>query len=417
MTFNEIITLLEKRGVIPTTTPSIEPLRNALKESGLLLKINPTKTIVIAGTNGKGSICATLSALLTHAKKKVGLYTSPHLISTTERFRINDEDISEDEFTLAYEALLPLIEKHKLSHFESLTLIAAWIFYSGNTRPAVEYSIWEVGMGGLWDASNAIPHDFCGISKLGLDHQFFLGNDLQSIAAQKFGIITKNAQVVFSPMDERLTSLRKKTQNEQNCQWIEIPPYKYLAPNNLDSAWGKVTLNLIGLSAAENTMHALKLFELLGFSPQSHLENLKKVRWPGRFSKAEWKNLHCPLYLSGDHNLEGIKSLISILKEFHFKTLHLIVGIGADKEVEKILENLSSLLNVSLYLTETTLKPLSLDDYPKEYKSKAKLCDKSLVNILDHITQQATKNDLVIITGSLYLVGHFLSLTKEKYHE
>lgn len=417
MTYAKMVKDLENRGVIPTEIPSLEPLKKALKHSKLLPLIDPQKNIVVAGTNGKGSVCATLSALLTHSKVRVGLYTSPHLVSLTERFRIQDQDINEDLLLKAYQEVLPLIEEFNLSHFESLTLMAAWIFFSGKSSPAVDYAIWEVGMGGLWDASNAIDHHFCGITKLGLDHQFFLGNDLQAIANQKFGIISPKAQVVFSPMDKNLESLRDEKSKELNCQWYELPHYELEGINHLKTIWGEVQINMFGYRAAENTIHALKLFELMGFNPKDHLDALTKVHWPGRFSLSHWPNLKCPLYLSGDHNAQGVESLLEILNNFKWKKIHIIVGIGIDKDAEYILQKLDSLPRSLLYLTETSLKPLALEDYPSFYKKKSLLQDKSLFNLLTQITLMAQEEDLVLITGSLYLIGHFLNLKAELCHD
>lgn len=415
MTFDELVTALEKRGVIPNAIPSLIPLERALKKSGLLSKINPKKTIIIAGTNGKGSTCATLSALLTQAKIRVGLYTSPHLVSLTERFRIEDQDCSESELIEAYLQLLPFIQEENLSHFESLTLMACWIFYSGITRPPVKYTIWEVGMGGLWDACNAIPHLYCAITNLGLDHQFFLGNDLLAIAQQKFGIVPNKGQVVFSPMNECLTSLREEKKKQTESQWHELPPYELKGLDFLKTPWGETKINIWGERAAQNTMLALKLFEVIGFNPKESMVALTKVRWVGRFSQSQWQGIRCPLFLSGDHNVQGIESLLQILKHFTWKKIHIIVGVGVDKDASTILKALCSLPRSQLYLTETPLKPLLLENYPKEFKDNALLQDKSLVKLLEQISTIAKEDDLVLVTGSLYLVGAFLSL-KEKSH-
>lgn len=413
---SQMIEALDKRGIIPTKIPSLDPIKKALEKSGLLKNIHPQKTIVVAGTNGKGSSCATLSALLNDQRLNVGMYTSPHLVRLNERFRLNEEDVSDEELLESYNALTPLIESENLSHFESLTLMAAWLFHSGKTRPPMEYAIYEVGMGGLWDASNAIPHQFCGITPISFDHQFFLGQTLEEIAKQKLGIITPQSQVIFAPHEAKLKSLAQETCQELKASLHFPPQYDFTDPDTLLSPWGSTKMNLWGQRAAQNSMIALTLFERLGFDPSLSLKSLTQVRWPGRFQKVAWPKLKCPLYLSGDHNAQGIESLLEILSHLQWETLHLIVGIGLDKDVNGILEKLTSLSRVKLYLTETTLKPLKLEDYPAQWKKQALQSSVQVTPLLDHITKEAKEEDLVLVTGSLYLVGKVLELLEHENH-
>ncbi len=413
---SKMIEALEKRGIIPTQTPSLTPIQKALDKSGLLKKMNPQKTIVVAGTNGKGSTCATLSALLRGQGLNVGMYTSPHLIRLNERFRLNEKDVSDLELLECYNALVPLIESENLSHFESLTLMAAWLFHSGQTRPPVEYAIYEVGMGGLWDASNAIPHEFCAITPISFDHQFFLGKTLEEIAKQKLGIITPQSQVIFTPQNDQLIHLAQITCQKLKACLHFLPQYDFKAPDTLLSPWGKAQMNLWGQRAAQNSMTALALLEKLGLDPSSSLQNLAQVRWPGRFQKVSWPKLKCPLYLSGDHNPQGIDSLLEILSHLQWKTLHLIAGIGVDKDANSILEKLTSLPRVKLYLTETTLKPLKLEDYPSQWKNRALQSSAQVKPLLNGITNEAKEEDLVLVTGSLYLIGKVLELLEYENH-
>jgi dihydrofolate synthase/folylpolyglutamate synthase len=413
MTYDQAVRELEALGIMPERMPSLAPIKNALARTGLSSKIDPKKNIIVAGTNGKGSTSATLSRLLLSAEQRVGLYTSPHLVSTRERFRINDEDVSEDDFTRAYLYLKPSILSEKLSHFEALTLIAAYLFNSGATGPSVDWTIWEVGMGGLFDATNAIPHHYCAITRLGLDHQAFLGSNLTEIATQKFGVIGKNSVAVYSPMDPELAPLRAEVEMKTGCQWISSKPVELIDLDQLHTPWGNARMTLIGPRAAENSATALTLFEAMGFNPSHHLQALEKVRWPGRFSRIENHSLPCPLYVSGDHNVQGVESLIPILSRISRNQLHLVVGIGKDKDAEKMLELLCALPKTSLYLTETPFKPLPLEEYPLRFKNQALLRNRYLSTILGDIALRAQPQDLVLITGSLYLVGEAVSLSRQ----
>lgn len=408
MRYEEAIAELERLGVMPKDMPQLAPMVRALRRSGLLSKMIPRKTIIIAGTNGKGSIAATLSRLLHDAKKRVGLYTSPHLVSTTERFRIDEQDLSKADFVLAYNSLRDIIHEEKLTHFEALTLIAAFVFHSGQCGPPVEWGIWEVGLGGRYDATNAIPHHYCGMARLGLDHQNILGTSLEEIADQKFGVVGDGAIVVHSPMDDALGPLRERVSVRTGCRWIAARAVDLVGMATITTPWGKAELSLCGPRAAENTATALTLFERMGFEPGRHLSALADVRWPGRFQKLEVMGISCPVYLSGDHNPQGIDSLLQILSKMAWKTLHLIVGIGKDKDVSAILQKLAGLPRMKLYLTETTLKPLALDEYPRPFKELAVHSDKDVLRLLSAANREASPADLIVVTGSLYLVGSVL---------
>jgi dihydrofolate synthase/folylpolyglutamate synthase len=409
LTYPEAVKELEQLGIMPTSMPQIAPMQRALAKTGLLGRMDASRNVIIAGTNGKGSTAATLSALLHSAGQRVGLYTSPHLVTTRERIRIGPHDVSEDHFARAYVALKNVIEEEKLTHFEALTLIAAWILHSGEIIKPVDWAVWEVGLGGLYDATNAIPHHFCAITQLGLDHQAILGNSLPEVAAQKFGVIGKDAVVVHSPMDPCLEPLRKQTAARTGCRWISAKEGRSLDLARVQTPWGPAKLSLLGARAAENTALALTLFEAMGFSPEKHLSSLSEVRWPGRFSRAELPGFACPVYLSGDHNAAGIESLLEILSQLKWVKLHLVVGIGKDKDGEEMLTRLMTLPNALLYLTETAFKPLALANYPARFRKQAVLCNADVSQVLQDIRRKAAPGDLVLVTGSLYLVGQILA--------
>jgi dihydrofolate synthase / folylpolyglutamate synthase len=302
-----------------------------------------------------------------------------------------------------------VIVSEQLTHFEALTLIAAQLFNCGDSP--VDWAIWEVGLGGLYDATNAIPHGPCAITRLGLDHQAILGKSLEEIAAQKFGVIGKNAVVVHSPMPSELTRLREATTDATSCRWVSARPVDLLGLNRITTHWGSAEMALCGPRAAENTATALTLFETMGFSPRDHLGALAQVRWPGRFSRAPLPGWACPIYLSGDHNTQGVESLLSILSELSWQKLHLVVGIGEDKEAADMLTALCALPRVELHLTETSFKPLPLSRYPGPCAEKAAFSHPDVAQVLTHVRGKAVAGDLAVVTGSLYLIGKVLSLS------
>ena len=415
--FQQIVNYLEARTMMPTRPPSLESTKTALLKSGLFQKLDPAKNIIVAGTNGKGTVCATLSRLLHSAGTRVGLYTSPHLVYTTERIRIAEQEISKEQFVAAFDAVFTWIEKENLTHFEALTLIAAWIFYSGVLSIPVEYAIWEVGLGGRFDATNAIPHQHCGITRLGLDHQNLLGDSLTAIAAEKFGVVSKGNTVVFSPMETCLEPLKSEVIRKTNSTWVAAAKIESINSHAVRTPWGQAELALVGDRAAENTATALSLFAQLGFDPSKHLGALSQVQWPGRFQRLTCSTLSCacPIYLSGDHNPQGIESLLSILQRMAWNTLHIVIGIAHDKDATQMLQKLSELKSVKLYLTETPYKTRPLAEYPRIWREKAVTENPDVMDLLRTLGTQAQADDLIIVTGSLYLVGKVLAAAPERF--
>lgn len=393
MQYNQVIQYLESLTIMPKTMPGLEKIRAAVTSKKWFSQLDPQKIITIAGTNGKGTTAAALEALLLSAGKRVGLYTSPHLVSTTERIRVNGVDISEAAFTQLFLDNQATIEKDELSHFESLTLMAADYFFTQN----LDYVIFEVGLGGIYDATNIFPNHYAVITKIGLDHENILGNNLIDIAKNKFGIIKPNSVVIHHSLDTQLEGLKTATQDKTNSVWIRG-----------ESKGKTFETNLIGPRAQENIATAVTVFEHLGFSFEQHKAALIKINWQGRMQKVDWVGLSCPLYLSGDHNPQGIESLIEILKTYTYEHLHLVVGIGVDKAGDDMLKQLLKLPRTKLYLTETPFKGRKIEDYSSFAQEAALISDKHVKNILDKIKPQP--NDMVVVTGSLYLVGDVLKL-------
>ncbi len=339
--YRQAVRAIESLGIMPDRPPSLDPMKAGLDRMPFLRELDPDRVVVVAGTNGKGSVCATLEVLLRAAGERVGLYTSPHLVETTERFRLAGQEISPELFTRAWRAVGELCAGIALSHFEFLTLMAAWLFFGGDpSLPAVDRAILEVGLGGTWDATNAIPHSHCVITSLGLDHQNLLGDTLAGIAANKFGIIGPGARVVHSPYPPDIQALAQEVRSRTGSHWIGLPPFhsRILLPEGpdaftrdpeflLETDWGPAQLNLPGYRGALNSVTALRVLEVLGYDPARYLPALSQVQWPGRMQRLPLNDAPCPVYVSGDHNPAGVASLIELLAAYPRKHLHLLVGM------------------------------------------------------------------------------------------
>ncbi len=403
--------------------PGLEKIKWALAKTKWFSKIDPMKVIVVAGTNGKGSTCAILESLLMEADQKVGFYSSPHLVSTTERIRLNGEPISEEIFIQLFLELEEIINQFELSHFEALTLMAGHYFFSDDWNRNLDFVIFEVGLGGTFDATNAFPHHYSVITALSLDHTAILGKTIESIAQNKFGIIHPNNVVIHHDLPTELNALKDGITRQTNSTWYAADSAPYDVIRGADPQYflkinsKQVQINLPGLRGSQNAMTALKIFEKLGFVADHYLGALNKVKWPGRMQKINWPGVQAPMYLSGDHNPQGIQSLLNILKDFNWDQLHLIVGIGIDKDANEMLSQLCELKNVKLYLTETPFKGLKINEYPNEYLEKAILASPNIISIIEKMKVAAGSNDLVLVTGSLYLIGEVLKASSENRRE
>ncbi len=402
--YNQWISWLEARNIMPQIRPGLKHTESALNEVGILDKVAPKKVIHIAGTNGKGTTAKTLEQLLLSQGLKVGLYTSPHLIDTTERIRLNGKPITQDQLVESCERFLPLIEKWNLSHFESLTLFSAALFFIDEP---VDYAIYEIGLGGTWDATNVIPHSTSVITSLGFDHQHILGDTLSEIADNKFGIIKSKNTVFHVPYDsateEQLFDKVAATQSKL---------FKVLSPEivvektrNLPSYFIKNhdqlhRLSLPGARAAQNMWLALQVFKYLGFSLKEGLEKLNSITWPARMTLWDQPTA-CPVYLSGDHNIQGIESLKEIIKDMNYDRIKILFGLSKNRIHRDFLKSLQQIQRMDLFLTKPFFGGVEPEKSDFPYIENP-------ISALTTVLEQVQPNDVVVVTGSLYLCGDIL---------
>jgi dihydrofolate synthase/folylpolyglutamate synthase len=391
---------------------NIELIKRALE--ALRLEIDPTKVIIVAGTNGKGSTCATLQKLLMASGKNVGFFSSPHLIKINERIKLNDQDILDEDFCKIFNAVHEKVCDFHLSYFEYLTLMAAHYFF---TVKNVDFAIFEVGLGGSYDASNAIPHDTSVITKLGLDHESILGDDTLKIAQNKLGIVSSGNKVFHTKFyNEEIIQLSQSIAKKFRANFIEAYAYDCVIDTTgkyplfgIKTQWGDFKMNLQGRRAAENTSLAATIFDyLVDDDVQQFLPAIAEVNWPGRMEMIYHKNRD--VFLSGDHNPQGIQSLLDILQFYNFKNVHFVVGICNDKRHSEMLQELANFRNSNLYLTETPEKTLPLKGYDEIFRKSARFALANPFEALDAAISNAEEEDLIVVTGSLYLIGKIKSL-------
>jgi dihydrofolate synthase/folylpolyglutamate synthase len=399
--YNEIIRFLETRNVFH----SVDYLKTALER--LKLEINPAKVILVAGTNGKGIVCATLQTLLCEAGKSVGLFTSPHLKRINERIKFNGVDIVDDEFCCLFEDVHPLVSEYNLTYFEYLTFMAVYYFF-GWRKNETDFAIFEVGLGGTQDSTNAIPHSISVVAKLGMDHEDILGNSICKIARDKFGIIAEGNMVFHlnfpSETEDESIPYRKiaKFIRAYECSMRVDVSEKYPTFFILTSL-GEYEMPLPGRRAMENIALALTVFDYLIPNAAQYAHAVSRVRWPGRMEKAIYNGRE--IFLSGDHNPQGIESLLELLVYYRYAKMHFVVGIRSDKDHCEMLDQLANFPNAVLYLTETTVKAVPIRQYDEKFLKMARCAAADPIDAINAAIANAAPADMIVVTGSLYLVG------------
>ncbi|MDR1607451.1 MAG: bifunctional folylpolyglutamate synthase/dihydrofolate synthase [Deltaproteobacteria bacterium] len=385
----------------------------------------------VAGTNGKGSTAASLASILKAAGYKVGLYTSPHLVTFRERIQIDGLMLSEEATLDLFERVWAVIdEKTPPTFFEFVTAMAFLAFADQN----LDLAIIEAGLGGRLDSTNVIKPLVTAITNISIEHAEYLGPDLATIASEKAGIIKKDVPLVggaLSPealtvIKNRLTRVKApgKFLNEDyrfvlNDSDAGLTSFDYQGPQ-----WSlkNLALNLAGPYQAENAAQAIAMAETLtglGFSlpEEAIFKGLKNVQWPGRaerFSPGSWPpegGSQAPLVLDGAHNPGGAKAFSSYLAQVKAKAIHLIVGVMADKDVAGVLGPLTPYAS-RLYLTRPEYDRAATPEELKErliaalgpFKVPTDLYP-NLPAALKAASQAAGPEDLVVVSGSLFTVG------------
>ncbi|NQV04602.1 MAG: bifunctional folylpolyglutamate synthase/dihydrofolate synthase [Candidatus Omnitrophica bacterium] len=385
------------------------------------------KTIHIAGSKGKGSTCAIVTEVLKSAGYRVGLYTSPHLLDVRERIRVLDEVIGEAEFTGLIERIKGVAERFRnhqelgrLSFFEILTTVAFLYFKEKD----VDFAVLETGLGGRLDATNVTQPIVCGITNISKEHTDKLGDSLEEITREKAGIIKAKGIVVSTLQERDVIDVIRKVCEEKEAKLLELGndiKYSIIESNefgqvfNLDAqgySYKGLEINLIGRHQVENAALAIGMLRSCVDIEEGALRaGLRGVPWPGRLQVIQRGPY---VILDGAQNVVSIKAVLSSIKEiFCYKRFICIFGISSDKDIKGVsaqLDTLSDMMILSCSQNERAVSPGSL----KEHFSKPRVEVRDSVNeALDLGLRIARKEDLILVTGSLYVVGEAMRFFKE----
>lgn len=371
--------------------------------------------IHIAGTNGKGSVAAMLSAILTRAGYPVGLFTSPHLVSFAERYRLGDREVAPQRLlALINDVRKAVDEAEPPTFFEFATAMAFLYFLQEGADPI----ILETGMGGRLDATNIVHPLVAVITNISRDHQEHLGEGLLAIAGEKAGIIKAGVPLVTFARQKRVLQMFKR-----RCQELGAPLYRggvdftvrgapggHFRYQGLSAGWGGLTLSLQGRHQYQNAAVALAVVELLGragfkVSEAAVREGLEQTRWPGRLEQVTQDPR---VLLDGAHNPDAALTLARILKKSRPNgRLILVMGVMADKDVDTILARLLPLAQQVIftqpqYFRAATPEDLALRAQPYNLEI---LKIPRVADAVRRAQSLAKPEDRIVITGSLYTVG------------
>ncbi len=387
----------------------LENIRRLLAELG-----NPQDNslkVQVAGTNGKGSVCAFLDSICGEADIRRGLYTSPHLISITERIKIDGDDISEDEFArlattvrTTSERLLSEGElRYTPTFFEQVTAIALL----GFAEAKVDLAILETGLGGRLDATTAANAEIAAITQIDLDHQEYLGDTIEEIAAEKAAIIREQTEaVVIGRQSPAVMNVLHGVIGESNSRGVFVRETAVVFDESslgmpLRSLVG--SLNLRGAHQVANAEVAILIADLLRkyfpINDENIRNGLNTAIHPGRLEYIE------KVLLDGAHNIAGAKALLNYLTYVEKRPLTMIFGAMRGKDVAEIAEILWPRAE-RLILTQPPNSRAMTAEELLEFVPEGFDVEKIVTtNSVEDALAAAESTELILVTGSLYLVG------------
>lgn len=380
------------------------------------------KFIHVAGTNGKGSVCSIIAKSLESAGYKVGFFSSPHLISLRERFRINGKGISWNELENIFEGIWPIILQMKknnehITFFEATVAIAALFFSKNNC----DFVLWETGLGGRLDGTNIVNPVITAITGIGLDHTDILGNTEEKIAAEKGGIVKEKVPIFLGEMSKEAFSVIQKISVKKNAPLYSVKDVELIVTRGksdtcLLPGWYFSSTELskqyffpfVANVQNKNLKLAYLIIKYLSdkynFNLTLALKGIENLKWPGRIQVLPDGKI-----LDGAHNPQGIKVFVETIKEcFPNQKFKTIFGCMADKEP------IESIISLKEITSEFIFTPIDSSRQCFDPKEILNMVSKDISDIAYKIvknSEEALKyagKSNTVIAGSLYLAGEIL---------
>jgi len=425
MNYSEVVDYISN---IPKFTGkhTVEETRAFYKE--LLPDTSQMKIIHIAGTNGKGSVCAYLRSILRHMGYNVGVFISPHLVKINERIRINEEDITDEEFLEIFNTLKGNLIPggYHPSYFEFIFFMG--MLYFAKKKP--DYIILETGLGGRLDATNAIDTALVNvITRIGFDHMAYLGDSLEEIAKEKAGILRDGVPLVYDACVSEAEKVIHEQARLHDCPEFPVSENDFSLESfnnkNIDFSYlsryyRNVNLK-VGTTAIyqmENASLAVRTAEVIFSKEELSLEIIKAgvedTYWKGRMDE-----LLPGVIIDGAHNEDGIRAFLDSVSYHSCQGKRFLVfGVVSDKEYDKMIEDvIDSKLFYSVDLVSIDdARGVKSESLAKLFRDKGfdriHLHD-SVCRAIDEVSLRRGQSDRIYIAGSLYLVGEVLDYLKK----
>ncbi len=395
-----------------TRTWDITAFRRFLDELGA--PDRSLRIIHLAGTNGKGSTAAAVTSLLTAAGERVGLYTSPHLVTIRERIRLGDELISEEDFARLTSQLAEVQER--LGHgvdggyrttFELLTALALLYF----AEQKATWAVLETGLGGRLDATNVVEQPvLCLLTSIALDHEGVLGETLEEIAAEKAGILKSDVPVISAPQVKEVAAVLTK-----HAAKISVPlsfsgyDSDFIQTGSGELFWKKHLLPLRGAFQLTNLSLALRAYLRLAEDYDLPTDEgtltlgLTSLRWAGRM---EIIHRDPTVILDGGHNPAALKAVLAEINKLPARRRLLVFGASTNKKLDELANLITDHFD-HFYLTQApTPRAASVEElagfFPPE---KSTLIAEGVEKAVEMALNEANPDDLIAVLGSIYVVG------------
>jgi dihydrofolate synthase/folylpolyglutamate synthase len=380
---------------------------------------NEFKSVHVAGTNGKGSVCAYVSSILQEAGYKVGLYTSPHLVRLNERIQINGKEITDDRMQEVAERVRGVSEEmasespdKQITFFEFLTAMAFHHFRDEN----VDFGVLEVGMGGRLDATNVVTPEVCAISHLAIEHSEHLGGSLGQIAGEKAGIIKEGIPVVVSddPVPDAVVDVCKAKNASMTVVGKDIvfarteqePEWQHIRINDMHD----IKIGLHGHHQVQNAATAFGVIEALNgkgydIPHKAILSGFAKAKWPGRFEVVRKDPL---VVLDTAHNPDAAAELRKSVDDvLEYDRGILVLGMLEDKDVEGFAAEIYPIVGTVIGTTPQNPRAIPADRVASVMKNFIRRSGPlpSVEEAMQKALEMAREDDMVLVTGSNTTVG------------
>ena len=430
MTYEEVVHYIES---VPKFAKKNGPEHTAELARRLGNPQENMRVIHVAGTNGKGSVCAFLSAMLVAGGKSCGLFTSPHLVRMNERIQIDQRPVTDDEFTRAFEEVMTQIkamEAEGYAHPAYFELLFAMMLVIFRDRK-VEYAIWETGLGGRLDATNVIRHPLVTIlTSISLDHTEYLGDTVTEIAGEKAGIIKPGVPVIYDGHCEEAEKviLAKASQMHDQVIGLHKSDYHIMGKTDktidfqLNVGYYEHKVFSVPFPAdyqAANASLALLAMEVLDPGHKIPLEIRKKAlahtSWQGRMETVLPR-----VIVDGAHNADGIRQFVKTLADIPKDvTIVLLFSAVSDKDYEKMIQTICNTERLSrVVVTQISgSRVVSADELAGVFRKYTKACVTSCPDVREAFAEalQKKQQGFLFCAGSLYLVGMIKEIIEEKH--